>query len=237
MAIRPFLAMTAAEIHRTLVFPPDIAWMACHFSPYGIGLSNLPQSLPPNSILIVDDITPIRGHDPKIILQQLAQCAENVSCNGILLDFQRPGIPDITRLVEILTADLPCPVGVSHLYAEPGSFPVFLPPVPPSVPPEEHFRQWPDRELWLELALDAVEIRVTENGSVFTPLPFQRNQEKGFESEDLCCHYNCQQDEDQIKFTLWRTEGDIEALLEQAEKFGVTTAVGLYQEFSQLNVK
>ena len=47
MAIRPFLAMTAAEIRGTETLPPKTAWMACHFSPYSTGLSNLPKDLPP----------------------------------------------------------------------------------------------------------------------------------------------------------------------------------------------
>ena len=47
MAITPFLAMTAAEFRKKEDLPDKIAWMACHFSPYGLGLSNLPQRLPP----------------------------------------------------------------------------------------------------------------------------------------------------------------------------------------------
>ena len=64
MAITPFLAMTAAEMRNISVCPPKIAWMACHFSPYGLGLSNMPKDLPSNSLLIVDDYTPPSGHDP-----------------------------------------------------------------------------------------------------------------------------------------------------------------------------
>ena len=52
MAIRPFLAMTAAEIQGTETLPPKTAWMACHFSPYSTGLSNLPKALPPGLSLI-----------------------------------------------------------------------------------------------------------------------------------------------------------------------------------------
>ena len=71
MAIAPFLAMTGAEMRNNSFLPEKIAWMACHFSPYGLGLSNLPRSLPPGSLLMVDDITPIGKHDPSIILDQL----------------------------------------------------------------------------------------------------------------------------------------------------------------------
>ena len=64
MAIAPFLAMTGAEMRNNSVLPDKIAWMACHFSPYGTGLSNLPKNLPAGSLLMVDDITPPHGHDP-----------------------------------------------------------------------------------------------------------------------------------------------------------------------------
>ena len=76
MAMDVFLAMTAAEIYGNRNLPANIGWMACHFSPYGTGLSNLPKRLPASSLLIVDDITPIRGHDPPYILDQLAATAE-----------------------------------------------------------------------------------------------------------------------------------------------------------------
>ena len=77
MAIRPFLAMTAAEIRGTETLPPKTAWMACHFSPYSTGLSNLPKALPPGSMVILDDITPIHGHDSETIAALLE--AERIS--------------------------------------------------------------------------------------------------------------------------------------------------------------
>lgn len=232
MAIQPFLAMTAAEVFEKSVLPSKIAWMACHFSPYGTGLSNLPRALPPGSLLMVDDITPIHGHDPQAILEQLSACAERRSCSGILLDFQRPDVEETAALVEVLTHALPCPVAVSHWYADAGSFPVFLPPVPPSEPPESYFAPWQGREIWLELALDAMEITVTEEGSAFTPLPSSSGSEMEFYDEALFCHYHCTVREDAVRFTLRRTGIDLEGLLAEAEQFGVTKAIGLYQELS-----
>ena len=233
MAIMPFLAMTAAEIAKKEALPEKLAWMACHFSPYGLGLSNLPRTLPPGSLLMVDDITPIRGHDFRIILDQLAERTEALNCSGILLDFQRPGSEETAALVAVLTQDLPCPVAVSHLYAGAGSFPVFLPPVPLSVPPEDHLAPWQGREIWLELALDGEEIIVTAEGAAFTHLPYPSPSEMGFRDEALCCHYRCIQEEDSVKFLLWRTEEDLEKLMKKAEDSGITSAVGLYQEFSK----
>ena len=42
MAIRQYLAMTAAEMTQAGSLPRHAAWMACHFSPYSTGLTNLP---------------------------------------------------------------------------------------------------------------------------------------------------------------------------------------------------
>lgn len=230
MAIEPFLAMTAAEIRRNSAIPERIAWMACHFSPYGLGLSNLPRSLPPGSVLMVDDITPIRGHDPQIILDQLGSCIEFLSCSGVLLDFQQPGNEEAGALVEILTAGLPCPVAVSHWYAGAGTCPVCLPPVPPSEPPEDYFAPWQGREIWLELALDGEEITVTEEGASFSPLPAAPAEPEFFD-ETLLCRYHCDVQEAAVRFTLRRAAEDLERFLAEAEKHSVTKAVGLYQEF------
>ena len=82
MAITPFLAMTATEMYRNTSLPEKTAWMACHFSPYGLGLSNLPKELPPGSLLIVDDITPPHGHDPVFIAEQLIGCVDQFQCSG-----------------------------------------------------------------------------------------------------------------------------------------------------------
>ena len=100
MAITPFLAMTAAEMHNCPYLPPKIAWMACHFSAYATGLSNFPQSLPPGSILIVNDRTPVFGHDPEVICGQLLGVVERLGCSGILLDFQRQGESETKKITE-----------------------------------------------------------------------------------------------------------------------------------------
>jgi hypothetical protein len=47
----------------------------------------------------------------------------------------------------------------------------------------------------------------------------------------LHCHYQIQKDENSVRFTLFRTRGDLKDLLEKAEKSGVSRAIGLYQEF------
>ena len=119
MAIHTYLAMTAAEFAATENLPEHVAWMACHFSPYGTGLSNLPHSLPPGSLLILNDRIPIYGHDPNRIGQQLLESAEIIHCSGLLLDFQRADVEESLRLAAHLISALPCPVAVSDCYADP----------------------------------------------------------------------------------------------------------------------
>jgi DNA-binding NarL/FixJ family response regulator len=83
--MEPFLAMTAAEIRNISVFPGKIAWMACHFSPFGLGLSNLPRALPVGSLLMVDDVTPPRRHDPVFIAEQISAVEQSREINVEIL--------------------------------------------------------------------------------------------------------------------------------------------------------
>lgn len=234
MAIQPFLAMTAAEMRLFPRLPEKAAWMACHFSPYGLGLSNLPRGLPPGALLIVDDITPMHGHDPERIAEQLREQLGALDCPGVLLDFQRAGSEEAAALVKYLVQALPCPVSVSDLYAGDVDCPVFLPPVPPSVPLTEHLTPWKEREVWLEIALNGEVITLTENGAVFTPMPLGDTLEGGHREENLHSHYRIHIKDNEATFTLWRTWEDLEKLLKEAEELGVTTAVGLYQELHSL---
>ena len=235
MAIHPFLAMTAAEIREFSLFPKKFAWMACHFSPYGSGLSNLPRDVPPGSLLIVDDITPPHGHDPEIIATQLRRCVETTGCCGILFDFQRPNHDETAAFVRSLVHTLPCPAAVSEYYAADMECPVFLPPVPPSVALQDHIASWKSRDIWLDFSLTGETITVTEQGSSVSPLPFPNWEAEGFSEETLHCHYQIQEEDHALRFTFWRTPMDLIDLLEEAEKLGISAAVGLYQELYHCN--
>lgn len=231
MAIAPFLAMTAAEMGKVSDFPPKIAWMACHFSPYGLGLSNLPKELPPQSMIVLDDITPIRGHDCKTITQQLLNCVEEFDCYGILLDFQRPNESDISTLAKHLVKALPCPVIVSESYAaDVLSCGVFLPPLPPSVPLRDQLASWEDRDVWLEIGLSGEILRLSESGCRRMPLLHPSTNAAGFTEERLHCHYTIETNETSASFTLWRTMEDLKKLLTEAESHGISGAVGLIKE-------
>ena len=234
MAIRPFLAMTAAEMREVSAFPHKAAWMACHFSPYGRGLSNLPRTLPENSLLIVDDITPIHGHDPEIITHQLIECHNTLNTQGILLDFQRAGNPETAELVQYLSRTIPCPLAISEGYADSADLPVFVSPVPPSTVLREHLVKWTNREIWLDIAPTCETLTVTEKGCQFSLAPSQVMPPVSFPEEFLHCHYTVSLDQNSAVFTLCRTESDLHSLLKQAEQLGIRKAVGLYQELGSM---
>ena len=229
MAFPLYLAMTAAEIRENPRLPSHFAYMACHFSPYGTGLSNPPTQLPGGSLLILNDRTPICGHDPEVVAAQLCRWYDSFDCCGILLDFQRSDCAETAALAAHIVETLPYPVAVSESYAAPLPCPVLLPPVPLDIPIAEYLQSWNGREIWLEAALDAMEITLTPEGCLRIGIP-QPNLEDGFFDEALHCHYRIEVQNDQARFTLFRTRADLDELLQEAEQLGVTQAVGLWQE-------
>lgn len=231
MAIRRYLAMTATEIGANGEKMENLAYMACHFSPYSTGLSNLPGTLPPNAMLILNDRIPICGHDPIRIREQLTQLVQFHNCARILLDFQRPGDATTSLVVQALDAVLPCPVGVSECYAEDFSGPVFLPPVPPDTAMSDYLSPWIGREIWLEESCEGLEIVLSPKGAKSAPLPPALFPEEGYQDERLHCHYRAQLMEEQAAFHLWRTEEDFESMAQEAESFGITCRVGLWQDW------
>ena len=231
MPIPRYLAMTAAEMAGCTALPRQTAWMSCHFSSGGNGLSNLPRWLPADSLLILDDSIPMQGHDLQQIAAELGACLERLQCVSLLLDFQRAGQEQTRKLAEYLCETLPFPIIVSDAYAEGLDCGVFVSPIPPDESMASRLAPWQGREIWLDTTMEGLEILLTEDGAKATPLPPWERPEGGFEEKRLHCHYQISLDENSAVFTLWRTKADIEALLSEAEALGVTAAVGLYQEF------
>lgn len=224
-----YLAMTAAEMQNSGTLPEKIAWMACHFSPYGTGLTNIPASLPPGSLLILNDRTPVCGHDPVRVADMLHESVQKLQCSGILLDFQRPGCQQTEAITSrILT--LPCPVCVSEPYAKNRDCPIFLPPIPLLQTVEEYLQPWQGREIWLELALDGLELVITEGGSQCKPSAPGDEPQCNHIDPDLFCHYRMEFDPKHARFSLKRAKEDLQTIQKHSEKFGVTHAVGLWQE-------
>lgn len=228
MAIERFLAAVPAEIRESSGTISRLAYMGCHFSPYGRGLSGLPESLPPGSILMLDDRTPIRGHDPQLIRDQLGNGLDALGFQAILLDFQRPVTVEAAAMAQALVRSLPCPVAVSAPYATGLSCPVCLPPVPCHVSVNAHLAPWKGREVWLEISTLGEDILLTTEGAkMLPPSVFPRD---GFADAPLHCHYTLSLSENQAHFSLWRTREDLAALEKEAERLGVTKMLGLWQE-------
>lgn len=232
MAIERFLAAVPAEIRENPGNISRLAYMGCHFSPYGRGLSGLPGALPPGSILMLDDRTPIRGHDPQLVCEQLAKVVDTLDCQAVLLDFQRPVTVEAAAMAQALVSSLPCPVAVSAPYATGRlSCPVCLPPVPCHVSVKDHLTPWQGREIWLELSTEGEDILMTSGGSEILPLSIAPGE--GFADPTLHCHYTLTLSEEQARFSLWRTWEDLADLEKEAETLGVTKVLGLWQELCQ----
>lgn len=230
MEIPLYLAMTPGEFSALTPPPPYIAWMGCHFSSSGEGLSNIPTWLPEHSLLILDDSIPMANHKMTQVVQQLTQAVEKLKPDGVLLDFQRPEQPSIAQLATEILAALPCPVGISHHYAGDLDCPVFLPPVPGHISPADHIAPYSGRELWLEVAPVWEQITVTEAGSQFTDLEWSAFPPGPHRDKTLYCHYEIDVLEDSIRFSLCRTREDLVHLLQESSNRNITRAVGLYQE-------
>ena len=224
-----YLAMTAAEFCQK---PPEMysmGYMACHFSPYGTGLSNVPETLPPGSMLILNDRTPVCGHDPQLIARQLAQAAEALQCSRVLLDLQRPAEALTAQIAQAAVQALPCPTAVSACYADGLRCPVLVPPVPLLQPPGDYLQPWQGREIWLEIAPQRSNFVITEAGCREDTYCPDAHAPIHWDNE-LCCRYSMQTNGAQVIFSVKRDKDALHQLLQQARPFGVTCGVGLYQE-------
>ena len=223
------LAMTDAELQKVV---PDccIARMGCRFSLLDTDLSQVPQSLPKDAILILDDGVPIHGSDPEAVCQSLQQLAETLQPAGILLDFQRKGSPETEQMVKKILKCAPCPVLVSEAYASGKDCPVFLASPPLHKPLKAYLSPWSGREIWLEIAPETQEMFLTKDGCCITHLP-ENNWTLPLHDDALHCHYAIKTGENWAKFVLSRDFEDLRSLAEEAHCLGVKGTIGLYQIF------
>lgn len=234
MAIPCYLALTAAEFTNIDNLPEKCAWMACHYSCYGTGLSNMPHQLPEGALLILNDRTPPDRHDPKRILDQLKELTEALRPDGILLDFQRKNILLNRKVAEVLTAGLSCPVAVTGEYAHALNCPVFLEPPPLHMDLASYIAPYAGREIWLEAAPETRKYTVSADGCTLEDMPGEPLPEPAFAEESIFCRYHTQILEDAVVFTLQRTVQELNALLSQAHRLGITKAVGLHQQLGKM---
>lgn len=228
MAIERYLAMTGAEMASAAALPKKTAWMACHFSPYSTGLCNFPAALPKESLLILNDRTPICGHDPERVCRELKETISKLNCTGLLVDFLNPPNRESLALTSYLAANLPVSLGLPPEYAAAGCA-VFVPAVPTLTPVSQYLSRWQGQEIWLELALGGQAVALKADGAHFGENRFPR---KGIIHTDdaLHCHYVIEGQQDAFIFHTWRTAEDLDALLEDAGQ--IKFAVGLYQELA-----
>ena len=226
MANTPYLAMTAAEFMAYSDLPPKLGWMACHLSPDGRGLSNIPKTLPPGSMLILNDRIEPNGIDPELVAKQLAQAAEALACGCVLLDLERPG-NDLTKAVARAVCSIfPCPVAVSAPYADDLSCAVFLPPPTLREDPAAYFAPWDDREIWLESYDQWETVTVQEDvvGSDFQ-IPSTLPTLPHFDVK-LNCRYGMEVLEDRAVFTLHRGIDQW-----QDSTYPITNLIALWQDY------
>lgn len=229
MGIPICLAITAGELALSRDLPSPLGWLACHFSPSGPGLSNMPPSLPPGSVLLVDDSNPFSGHQAQIIARQLTEAVSGWQLQAVVLDFQRSGNGAVKKLAELLHSTLPCPVVVTPDYA-PSASPVLLPPCPLNRHLQDHIAPFKGRRIWLELALEGLAIRIDQAGYHAEQMPYANTPVFPHWDEKLLCHYRITPSADSVTFHLQRNREDLQKLLETANNLGITQAIGLWQE-------
>lgn len=230
MDLNCWIAMTAAEFSRANTLPKKLGWLSCHFSSKDAGLSNLPGKLPRNSLLILDDSVPPNGHDLKKITDQLNKAVEDFSAAAVLLDFQVPDVAETATIARQLITALPCPVCVAAPYAGNLSCPVLVPGPAPHASLKDHLAPWKNREIWLEILLEAERITVTAQGSTINNMPFFAPSKDYLTDKNLNCRYQVRTFADRAEFTLVRDWVMAESLLKQALSMGVRCGVGLYQQ-------
>ena len=230
MALPIYLALTDWEYRYCRQLPEHIGWMACNFSSCNEGLANIPLQLPEGSLLLLSDQLPPQGHDPNTVAQQLRSAAENLKLSGVMLDFQRPYSEETANMVMHIQNALTCPAAVTATYCHDWHGAVCLPPVPVDEAMEEYLNPYAGRQIWLEIENSGEELVLTADGCHRQPLSHGL-QQTIFEDARLCCHYSIRVFQDKAVFSLQRSPEDIRHLLEKAQAFGVSLAVGLYQEF------
>lgn len=230
MALPLYLAMTAAEISQAAALPARLAYMACHFSPYGDGLDAFPQQLPAGAMLCINDRIPPMGQNPEQICDQVEALVCSSQAAGVLLDFQRAGDPLTLAIAQALSQRLSCPTGVSACYGESCGSAVFVSPRPWE-DPVRLAQAWPGRALWLDAAIGCGKMHIDAEGARWQPLS-QITIPADLHSRESCCHYGICREPSGYSFEIMRQTEDLHLLLERAEEAGYCCAIGLYQQLA-----
>ena len=225
-----YQAMTAWELEFARKIPEQMAYMACHFSPYGTRLGNVPKALPEGAVLMVNDRIPVAGHDGRAISEQLGELVEAFQVAAVVLDLQRPGVQETKEIAGRIVEALPCPVAVSDCYAEGLSGAVFLSPPELWTPVEDWLAPWAGREIWAEAVCQQAVVRITEDGSCYSEVPF--GDEDWKLQEERFLSWEVTKGDGVLSVGLRRGPEELKKWMEQAEKLGVKRFFGLYQQSS-----
>ena len=241
MSIPLYLAMTAADFSSCSRLPPHVAWMACHFSASGTGLSNQPNSLPPESLLILDDQIPWNGHSLEQECRETAALLQKTGAEGILLDFERPPTEETLAMAILLTRHCTAvgtAIGMPELYAQLPEAAIFLPPLPCYQTPAQALSHYGGRELWLEASGNGCRLEVGAQGTQIIPespdlLQVESTQHALFQDPGLLCQYFTEKTEEGIRINLFDIPGSLQEKLDACEEFGATRAVAPWQQMRQ----
>lgn len=229
MSIPVYLAMTAADFSSPL--PERAAWMAVHFSVASRGISNVPTSLPPGSLVILNDQIPWNGHSTGQICSGLGELLLRTRADGLLLDFERPPRPETMELAGALAVccqAMGCPVAMPPAYSSQVPSALFLLPGLGSGPLPEN------REVWAELSPTALRAVIGEDGvrkEATEPWAALREAANHpvFREPELGCLYFSRASDAEVEVQLFDTR---ETLVERLGRYPqITRAVGSYREW------
>ena len=224
-------AMTAAEFSFARKLPRHIAWMACHFSAYSTNLSNLPTEIPPGSMIIINDKMPPSGHDKFAIAEQLNRLADQYRVSSFLFDFERKETEETAEMIYYLTSSVNSPVVVTEVYAHASKGPVLISMPPPHISLKKQIANIQNRELWLELAMETEIAIIDSNGCHFQPYGGEVFPAMEFTDSTLHTKYRLQICNNHANYLLKREIAEVADIMKEAKSLGVTTFVGLYQQF------
>lgn len=225
MDLQCYIATTAEEMRTLSKLPTHPAWMACHFSPYGTGIINLPRGLPQDSMVILNDRIPPSGHNKSLIADQL----NSIQCSCYLLDFQVPGIRETEEIAVFLTERLEKPVAISEAYQHCSKGPMLLN-LFPHQSLSTSIKTLGNRDIWLEVTTDTESLTVSKTDCNWDYLPASDTALFRHTSIRLHSQYEFRIHDDCAKFLLKRDIPQIRSLLKEADRLHIKKAVGLYQQ-------
>ena len=241
MSIALYLAMTAADFSHCPLLPEPVAWMALHFSPAGQGLSNCPATLPPGSLLILDDQIPWAGHSGDMVCRTVESLLLNTGAMGLLLDFERPALPETRSLAAALAARchrLGRAIAMPPDYLGDFAAAVFLPAPPCYADPAKVMAPWQGRTVWLEAALTGYQAEIRAGGVDIQPrqpeaLAELAAGEQSFLAPRRLFQYVSRGNSQVVTVNLFDTPDSLRARLPAWEALGVSLAVGPWRQLRE----